>query len=243
MFRYIFALGLVTLSLVAPARATVYFNDDHMSFGYSSYKGDATHTQVNAYLSTDLGTFDNVSASYNPMWIWDEKTQTGHYSPNQGNINFNFSGPLNPPTAATPGYGDSLTVNRGTLHMDEGTWSGVYDANDGGGGKGIVASSGLDDNNVFTLSSLTIPHFISNGNAYFSGNFTITGQVRGEYSEPTWDFDGDLVHRLSGYVNVPITWASGVTVTPGMIGTSAVPEPASLGLLSLSAVSLLRRRR
>ena len=74
----------------------------------------------------------------------------------------------------------------------------------------------------------------------FTGNGTSTSKL---WTEADWDYDGDV--DGSDVIDWSLNFTgNGVGVLgPSIEGVSAVPEPASLGLLMLAAMPLVRRRR
>jgi hypothetical protein len=80
---------------------------------------------------------------------------------------------------------------------------------------------------------------------FVANNVTITGsEITGTFSEEMFSFSFANLARLPGSTN----WNNGFTATAAFtssasLSESAVPEPATVGLLGLGALSLLRRKR
>jgi hypothetical protein len=76
---------------------------------------------------------------------------------------------------------------------------------------------------------------------FVANNVTITGsEITGTLSEEMFSFSFANLARLPGSAN----WNDGFTATAAFTSSAVpVPEPATIGLLGLGALSLLRRKR
>jgi len=70
---------------------------------------------------------------------------------------------------------------------------------------------------------------------WYNGDFNYDGKINVD--------DYGIIDFNVGIQGTPFFAASGVANPSGMNGVSAVPEPASIGVLALGATALVRRRR
>jgi hypothetical protein len=92
-------------------------------------------------------------------------------------------------------------------------------------------SGKIDADDYFRIDS----NYNKSGTAtgFFNGDFNYDGQINGD----------DYFLIDSNHTNPLGTFAPGSLPPGGISGVSAVPEPASIGLLGLAAVGLFRRKR
>jgi len=75
---------------------------------------------------------------------------------------------------------------------------------------------------------------------FVANNVTITGsEITGTLSEEMFSFSFANLARLPGSAN----WNDGFTATAAFTSSATLPEPATVGLLGLGGLSLLRRKR
>jgi len=138
-----------------------------------------------------------------------------------GTYNFNYSGGEQGNAAFLAALGSS-----GTISLD-------YTAPTNPGGAGNYYQFGLVLNYSGNFGQFFGGAAVNDGNGFFTQTIPYTVNTASSYSY----FQLGIIYSSNFETGGPSTF------TLDNIGVVAVPEPASLGMLSLSGVALLRRRR
>jgi hypothetical protein len=219
------------LFLCASARAdgnlnTSYF-DGNRSFGYNTFDIEG-QVGLSSYFNTKVGNITDVGLNYGIGQQLNTVNVSAYIQSRAG---------LSPNTTLNANQSMNLTMNG--KNYFESVSSSFYDANSGGG-KGVVIAG------VINQTALT-PEWWASGEAYISlpdsglSSISATGYYS-EYSEP----GGNIVDNFWNS-QWSLTFSSPAATTEfenglALVGATSVPEPASLGLLTIGALGLLSRR-
>jgi hypothetical protein len=191
---------------------------------------------VNAKASRTIATFDDPSAgSSDPLFTadftlmkltggWaDTKTgltldipYSGHSFPNAW---FAMTGTSSPEVGITDTFGDTGggVIN---FYADGTTTKPLLTISFG---SGFVSRYGFGADGIF-----------------LAGNVTITGsEITGTLSEEQFAFSFANLAKLPGHTS----WNDGFTTTAAFTSSAEIPEPATLCLLGLGALNLIRRKK
>jgi hypothetical protein len=189
-------------------------------------------------------------------------TWTETYLPTNtgGTASNSYSAPTNPVTQLN-GFGSAFTSVLGqadgfafadggaTIYIgttdgvekwvnESGTWTELWQSYSGSGTNydGLIASS------VASLVVEPDPNGIDN-DIYVTNGFNNTGDVIGELQDPNAANGGNFESSVPGTFSIIATAPAGEYFRGISFAPVAVPEPASLGLISIAGVGLLGRRR
>jgi hypothetical protein len=129
----------------------------------------------------------------------------------------------------------SFYINSLNAYFSEFASTSFYDVNEVG--KGDVTLTGTS-----TTSGVTGPDYWSTGSASFNGNNFTVMSSNGNYNEYVNTWNGVSTTYFSGEGSWILQFPN-AKATEVYIHNASVPEPASLGLLTLSSLGLLARRR
>jgi hypothetical protein len=202
------------------------YGDSSKSFGFNTQ--DIPGEYLTAYLNTDVGQVDNVSADYSytggdDIWV-DEY----------------MDAIVGLPANGTVVGSQSMAIILGSGEISEWTSTGYYDANGGGDKGGPIGG--------LITTSVETPDYWSMGEAGVSLPDTgiVSVSASGYYDQFTGIFGGPTYMDWSVDWNLdyenPADASQAAAELGAVVNENNIPEPAGLGTIGFASALFLRRR-
>ncbi|MBX4211127.1 PEP-CTERM sorting domain-containing protein [Candidatus Parcubacteria bacterium] len=213
----------------------------------------------NAYLYGSLGVMpgsvDNVNVWYSPYYNWDGTKSV--LDPTRAWVSIGIGGVKNLSPVREDYMSQSMNVNHNGLSLGENASINSFCSVYLGGGKGGIEKGSIEEL-LATVAPPVCPSFWSTGNGSVDLKHVLSidqssqnyhefnddggkGIIAGAFA-PLTDFYGNYSWRVQ--FDNPLTAGQLIAVeSVNVSGGAPVPEPASIGLLGISGIALLRRRR
>lgn len=220
---------ILLFSSSASADLGNHVNLPGLNFGYDTYQQYDGRTTF----SSSLSTLDQIDRS----WVSLSKDTN---NPNQGYIMINFSGTVGSPVAHRTWQNSSMSMNYRGLDINTNIGIGAYQE--------VIGWTPIGNDGEKGGQSPIFGNWMSEADGSVTVNNVSLLSSTGEYNEYTFYGDAGIQTNFSGYAQFYVSFDSPAAAAMfDSLGSTEVyavtPEPATLSLLVLGAIGLIRRRR